>query len=423
MQKNRVTVIRDYIIRHSKFVFPIIVIAVVAVTVSIALNAGNAKAEPAESADPVESGPLRADAAMVQKSEEGVPEPESRDLNEDVPLTVNEDEKIQEIVIAYYNAKVHGDSETLTSIYDEVSERDMLDYLETAKYLDYIPALEIYTKPGLQEGDTIVYVYYRLCFVNHESEEVPGWQTFYVCTGEDGGLYFKSGENITEEEAEYITRVSGQDDVIEVNNRVSVEYNDLMEVHPEMLNYLAELKSQIKMAVGVALAKQNADAPEEPEEEAPTEGEEAPGEEQPATEPQPPVAAGPQYATSTTTVNVRCSDSEQADKLGKVAGGTRLEVQEVLINGWTKVVFEGKDGYIKSEFLAMEENAEGLEVIGTVTATANINVRTAATQESASLGVLAGGSSLELLAEEGEWCKVKYEGRIGYVKAEYVTKQ
>ncbi len=425
MQKNRMTVIRDYIVRNSKFVFPVIVIAVVAVTVSVALNAGNAKAEPAEFSDPVESSgsgepglPLEDTAS----AEEGVAQ--LRALNGDVPLTVNEDEKIQEIVIAYYNAKVNGDSETLRGLYDEVSERDMLDYLETAKYLSYIPALEIYTKPGLGEGDTIVYVYYRLCFVNHESEEVPGWQTFYVCTGEDGALYFKSGENITEEEAEYITSVSGQDDVIEVNNRVSVEYNDLMEVHPEMLNYMAELKSQIKMAVGVALAKQNADASQgsEGEQGEPEGGEENPAGES-ASEPQAPVPAGPQYATSNTTVNVRCSDSEQADKLGKVSGGTRLEVQEVLINGWTKVVFEGKDGYIKSEFLTMEENTEGLEVIGTVTATANINVRTAATQDSASLGVLAGGSSLELFADEGEWCKVRYEGRIGYVKSEYVTKQ
>ena len=45
MQKNRMTDVRDYIIRHSKFVFPVLVIAAVAITVSIALNASNAKAE------------------------------------------------------------------------------------------------------------------------------------------------------------------------------------------------------------------------------------------------------------------------------------------------------------------------------------------------------------------------------------------
>ncbi len=96
-------------------------------------------------------------------------------------------------------------------------------------------------------------------------------------------------------------------------------------------------------------------------------------------------------------------------------------MQEVRLNGWSKVVFEDKEGYIKSEFLNMEESVAGLQAIGTVTATTNINVRTSASQESASLGILAGGSSVELFANEGEWCKVSYEGRVGYVKSEFVT--
>ena len=391
MQKNRMTDVRDYIIRHSKFVFPVLVIAAVAITVSIALNASNAKAE---LADP--------EASVASVSEPSDPEKEKAmaplATNEEVPLVVNEDEKVQALVMAYYNAKVLGESETLRGLYDEISERDMLDYMETAKYLEYIPAIEVYTKPGLGEGDTIVYVYYRLCFVNHENEEVPGWQTFYVCTDESGELYFKSGENITEEEAEYITRVSGQDDVIEVNNRVAVEYNELME------------------------AEMNADAPQQPEEgEGEPSGEEPAAGSEPAGDSQPPVESGPWYATATTTVNVRASDSELAEKLGKVTGGTRLQVQEVRLNGWSKVVFEDKEGYIKSEFLNMEESVAGLQAIGTVTATTNINVRTSASQESASLGILAGGSSVELFANEGEWCKVSYEGRVGYVKSEFVT--
>ena len=415
MQKNRMTDVRDYIIRHSKFVFPVLVIAAVAITVSIALNASNAKAE---LADP--------EASVASVSEPSDPEKEKAmaplATNEEVPLVVNEDEKVQALVMAYYNAKVLGESETLRGLYDEISERDMLDYMETAKYLEYIPAIEVYTKPGLGEGDTIVYVYYRLCFVNHENEEVPGWQTFYVCTDESGELYFKSGENITEEEAEYITRVSGQDDVIEVNNRVAVEYNELMEAHPEMQNYMAEMKSQIKMAVGVALAEMNADAPQQPEEgEGEPSGEEPAAGSEPAGDSQSPVESGPWYATATTTVNVRASDSELAEKLGKVTGGTRLQVQEVRLNGWSKVVFEDKEGYIKSEFLNMEETVAGLQAIGTVAATTNINVRTSASQESASLGILAGGSSVELFANEGEWCKVSYEGRVGYVKSEFVT--
>ena len=96
-------------------------------------------------------------------------------------------------------------------------------------------------------------------------------------------------------------------------------------------------------------------------------------------------------------------------------------MQEVRVNGWTKIVFEGSDGYIKSEFLQMEESAEGQTAIGTVTATTNINVRTAPGEDAERLGLLSGGDSLDLLAIENGWCKVNYNGKIGYVKEEFVT--
>lgn len=425
MKRNRTTNVRDFIVKHSKLVFPVIVIAAVAVTVSVALNAGNTKAEQPDSEPSVSGVDIVNIGDLTQDNQTA-----TLALNEDVPLIPNEDEQIRAMVLAYYNALVLGDTETMAGIYDELSDNDLLSCVEKAKYLDHLPAWEIYTKPGLEEGTSIVYVYYRLCFVNHE-EEVPGWQTFYVCSNEDGELYFKNGKNLTEAENEYIMAVSGQDDVVEFNNRVSVEYNELIENHPELAEYLHEFRSQVNTAVGVALAERNANATEggeagedpgaETGEDAGATDPAGEGQETPQDTPQPP-ASGPMYATATTTVNVRNSDSEQAEKLGKVTGGTRVEVQEVRLNGWTKIVFEGQEGYIKSEFLAMEESAAGQEVIGAVTATANINIRTAASQDSESMGIMTEGSSLDLLGEEGDWCKVNYEGRIGYVKAEYVTR-
>ena len=44
MRNDKLTTIRDFIVKNSKFLFPVIVIAAVAVTVSIALNAGEARA-------------------------------------------------------------------------------------------------------------------------------------------------------------------------------------------------------------------------------------------------------------------------------------------------------------------------------------------------------------------------------------------
>lgn len=404
---NKLTDIRDFIVRNCKKVFPVVVVVVVALTVVIALNLNQEKASAEENNGQQENTVSGGDGTVQGPL----------DLNAEVPLVANEDSDIYSLVATYYNAKGTGDMDTLVSIYDVVPENDLLRYKETSKYLDYYTELQVYTKKGPEEGSVIAYVYYRVCFVDHE-EEFPGYETLYICRNDQGQLYIKNEVSFTQEEKDYIIAITAQDDMVEFNNRVTVEYNDLLLSNPSLFDYLNELGRQVDASIGVTLAEQNVDASSSEDEGQPEEDQNQEGA---AAEPQEPVqAATPQYATATTTVNVRSSDSEQADKLGKVESGSRLQVQEVGVNGWTKVVYEGKDGYIKSEFLEFTESAANQDVIGTVTATTNINIRAAANESSERLGMLPGGASLDLLAVEGDWCKVSYEGQAAYVKAEFV---
>lgn len=55
--------------------------------------------------------------------------------------------------------------------------------------------------------------------------------------------------------------------------------------------------------------------------------------------------------TPTTTINVRASASENADKIGIANAGEKLKLLEILENGWTKIEYEGKEAYVKSEYL------------------------------------------------------------------------
>ena len=403
MWKEKLHFLGNYIIKHSKVVLPAVVVVAVAVTVSVSLSMNNRHREEQQNAE---------SAAAV--SSEIATEP----TTEDVPLVANEEGAVYTLVATYYNAMATGDETTLRSVCDEISDKDMYRYLELAQYIDYYPTLEIYTKTGPEEGSVIAYVYYKIAFVGHE-EEVPGYQALYICTNDQGEMYIKRGEN-SEEVNDYIKTVSTQDDVVEFNNKITVEYNELMVDHPEVLQYISELDSQVSIAVGEKLANQVAGdqstdtSAEGGDQAADGQDTSAEGTEQPAEE------QGPQYVTTTTTVNVRSSDSEQADKLGKVAGGTKLQVLEQRANGWTKVDYEGKEGYIKTEFLQLAESAAGAEIIGTVTATTNINVRASASETADRLGVLSGGDSAELVGTEGDWSKIKYNGQIGYVKSEYV---
>ena len=402
MWKEKIHSIGNYIIKHNKVVLPAVVVVAVAITVSVSLSLSNRHKEAQQEAE-------IASAASETATETAT---------EEVPLVANEEGAIYTLIATYYNAMATGDEETLRSVCDEISDKDMYLYVELSQYIDYYPTLEIYTKTGPEEGSVIAYVYYKISFVGHE-EEVPGYQALYICTNDQGGLYIKRGEN-SEEVNEYIKTVSTQDDVVEFNNKITVEYNELMVDHPEVLQYISELDSQVSIAVGEKLANQVAGETQVAEagtEEGSTDGQDTQtenGEQQEAED------QGPQYVTTTTTVNVRSSDSEQADKLGKVSGGTKLQVLEQRPNGWTKVDYEGKEGYIKTEFLQLAESAAGTETIGTVTATTNINVRASASETADRLGVLSGGDSAELVGTEGDWSKIKYNGQIGYVKSEYV---
>lgn len=414
MWKDKVKLVGDYIIKHSKIAFPVIIIAAVAVTVTVALNAGG-------------------NGEAKNLTPESVPMESTEDIlaaaSQDVPLVENTDQAISTLIATFYNAWAGGDVDTIRSLCDVVADKDILHYQETAKYIEYYPSLEIYTKDGPEEGSDIAYVSYRVVFSGHE-EEFPGYRAYYICTDEQGNRYIKMGEN-SEEVNEYITMVSAQDDVVEFNNRITVEFNELMMEKPELFEYLSEMDSQVSTAVGEQLAQQNAtNTPEDGtagntentdntentegdaagQEQSPDENTEQPAEQVPAV----------QYVVTTTTVNVRSSDSENADRLGKVPGGTQLQLQEQRVNGWSKIVYEGGDGYIKSEYLQIVESADGAETLGTVTATTNINVRASASETADRLGVLAGGDTAELLAREDGWCKIKYNGQVGYVKADYV---
>lgn len=410
MQNEKWKIIRDYVVKHCKIIFPIVVIVVAAMTVVFALGARKEKA--AADSQQAESQSLQQDSSEAEQSA----------AIEDIPLVVNEDGELYTLLATYYNAMAEGDTETILSVCSEYSENELLRLQERAKYLEYYPTLEIYTKPGPEAGSTVAYVYYKLVFVNH-AEEVPGFQAWYICTNEEGNLYINTTGELPEDVNDYIVTVSTQADVVELYNKVQVEYNEVITAHPELLTYMQELSAQVNTSVGTVLAQENASNAGEGGNTDATENEnggDTGTDVQPSEET--PVDNGPQYATATTTVNVRSSDSEQADKLGKVTGGSQVQVQEVIANGWTKIVFEGKDGYIKSEYLQMAESAAGQDVIGTVTATTNINVRSAASETADRLGVLAAGESLDLLADENGWCKVKYNGQVGYVKSDYVSR-
>lgn len=405
--KERINLLIDKLIKNSKLVFPVIAGVAVAITVLVAMSAFGAKTDKMEQFD--------GDISAVP---EELSQPEEIVVQEDVPLQINEDAAVAQLIAGYFDALAAGDQETLNKICDFIEEDKMLEITELAKYIEAYSDLEIYTKPGYSEGASVAYVCYKMYFTGKEAG-YPGYRTLYVSKNLQGEQYLKF--DLSDEENEYIVQVSSQADVVDMNNRVAVEYNDLMSAQPELLKYLSEVHNEVQVAMGVIYGQEVTGTDQEPEDEtgASPESVAASGEDLPEegnTEPENVV----RYAKTNATVNVRSSDSQQADKMGKASSGTKLQVLEQKVNGWTKVLFENQEGFVKSEYLDVIESAEGAETIGSITAASNVNVRASASETADRLGVLTGGDSAELLAKENGWCKIIYEGQIGYVKEDFV---
>ncbi|MBR3825270.1 MAG: SH3 domain-containing protein [Lachnospiraceae bacterium] len=403
MFKEKMKRFSRFLLENSKLILPIIIILAVAITVLCALRAQDAKkASVAESSTAVgESTPVSetTEEEMVQ-----------------IPLTENTDSAIVSMIDAYYTACAQGDIESVRKIINHLDETKALFISAKSEYVeDYLDKV-VYSKPGPKPDSYLLYVYYKMKFVGFE-DTVSGMDLYYACKNADGSYYLNDAE-LSDEEKSYIDKASSQEDVVELNNRVEVECKDTLTKNEELFLYIQEVLKEAQKTTGEAIANQMKE--EQPEDTQTPEGENG---EVPEVTPAPVennATAEPVYAKATTTVNVRASDSEQADKVDKVTAGTKVEVLEQKVNGWSKVKIGNAEGYIKSEYLQLLNTASKEPVVGTVTATSNVNVRTAASETADRLGVLAGGEVVDLLGRENGWCKINYNGQIGYVKEDFV---
>ncbi|WP_235604050.1 SH3 domain-containing protein, partial [Bacillus gaemokensis] len=98
-------------------------------------------------------------------------------------------------------------------------------------------------------------------------------------------------------------------------------------------------------------------------------------------------------------------------------------------NGWAKISYKGKEGYVSLEFVKLEAGKQGekpvenitngVQETGTINAT-SLRVRSQANTNSAILGNLKNGEKVTILGKANGWAKISYKGKEGYVSLEFV---
>ncbi|MDE7257894.1 MAG: SH3 domain-containing protein [Lachnospiraceae bacterium] len=424
--KAKLEAFKNWLFRYSKIIMPVILVICVAVTVTIAINANKRKIAEEESTEATED---------VDMSDMTVDIPE-------VPLVQDAVPGINELFNTYYEAMVEGDTDTMNGLIDHLDSMEILKAQETSKYIESYPTVEVYTKIGPKEGTYIAYVYTEVKFADYD-KPIPGMRTYYVCTDENGDFYLNEDGEEDENVLNYIREVNLQDDVIDLNNKVAAAFNDMVAEDETLADFILDLNTEIDKNVGEALARAEGSNTPADEEEPTTEGDE-PSEETPETETEPeePVIVVTKVK-ATDVVNIRTSDSETADKLGKAAVGDEFTLLEEKGNGWSKISYEGREAYIKSEYLEPSEtkqaeaeepeetqeepeqqaqtNNDDAETTGTVTVKENVRIRASASESGEKLGTSYVGEKLEVIMKQADgWTKIKYNGRTAYVKSDYV---
>ena len=416
----------------------VIAIAVFLALIVVAFVVSTSLGEKAPSAEAVAVAETTAVATTEEATTMAIP---------DEPLQEDAFAEVNELVMKYYQAMADGDIDTLTTLATGLDEKEQIKIVKKSEYVENYPTVTCYTKQGPVADSYIVYAYYEVKLVDFETL-TPGMNALYVCKNEEGA-YYVNGETQPDEIIEYCELVSAQDDVVDLINTVQVKYNEIKSTDAELSEFLDNLPDILTAAVGEELAKMEAEANEAAAAEAVTAAEEAAAME---------AEAGTEVAEATETseeeqvtetvvktvrttevVNVRSSDSVTADKVGKAQLGEEYKLIEEKVNGWSKIEFEGKEAYIKTEYLEPadveetvvnndeEEEADAEDAAanspteGTATVTDTVNVRKSASTSAEKLGVCYPGEELEVIMKQADgWTKVKYNGATGYVKSEYL---
>ena len=406
-------------------IFAFIIVIVAAIGISVAL--GNSGGEEAALATEIST----TEETTVATTEEA--------LEQDAYPAVNE------LMKKYYQAMADGDVETLLSLTEGLDQKEQIKIAKKSEYIEGYPVLTCYTKNGLTENAFIVYAYYEVKLTGFETC-APGLNTWYV-VGDGAGNYVVSAGEQSADVIAYCESVSAQDDVVDLFNTVQVKYNDLRTNDVELSAFLDELPELLTAAVGEELAKIEAEEAKIAEEQAKAEEEQSKEE----AEDKPVVIV--KTVKTTDVVNVRSSDSETADKVGKAQKGEEFDLVEEKANGWSKIIFEGKEAFIKSEFLVAakeetvepseeeskedeskeddskkeeskeedESDNEGADVPanGTFTVTQTLNVRKSASETADKIGVCYPGDTIEIIMKQADgWTKVKFKGQTGYIKSD-----
>ncbi|MCR4843164.1 MAG: hypothetical protein K5840_07890 [Eubacterium sp.] len=310
---------------------------------------------------------------------------------------VNAHEDINDLMETYYTAYAEGDLTALQTVATPISTLEQSYITMMSSYLESYEVINVYTEQGLDENSYLVAVETAMHFDGVETA-APGIETFYVRKNDEGSYYIDnvyswfnlSGQENTIDQtiADRITEYKQEADGVYLFAKVDGEYDTALASDADLNTMMTKtipaalsqwVYSSTADSVTTNETTESTDGTDTTTEETTTEEttteetttEETTTEETTTEETTTEESTTESTTTTTTsskptvnddfekgteiycveTVVVRSKMKKKSDRVATVYGGEWLTVVESYDNGWTKVKYGKKKGYVKTSVL------------------------------------------------------------------------
>ena len=296
--------------------------------------------------------------------------------------------EINTLINNYYTAYAAMDTDTLSEIAVPFSDNEKSYVGVFGQYIEGYQNISCYTKHGPTEGSYLVSAYYEMKFYEVETT-APGLDFFFIEPDSEGTLYINNlygSYNLNRVENELdaniyavILQYIQQNDVIALQQDVDTKFNEAI---ASDANLATMLTATIPLEMKQWLASISANGGE-PTEQTPDDSENANGENS-ETE------SGSEAESQTESESESESETESQ---------TESEPESE-----SESESESQPAVIKVRLLVND-----------------VNIRSAATTDSASLGKAQEGDIYTKTGEEGDWIQIDYNGGVGYIRSDFLT--
>ncbi len=305
----------------------------------------------------------------------------------------NANEEINTLVKNYYTAYAAMDTDTLSKIAIPFSDNEKSYVGVFGQYIESYQNISCYTKHGPTEGSYLVSAYYEMKFYEVETT-APGLDFFYIEPDAEGKLYINNlygSYNLNRVENELdaniysvILQYIQQEDVIALQQEVDTKFNEAIASDANLATMITktiplEMKEWLA-SISVNGGEPSTEGSETTQEPGDSGNSETESESETGSEPESETGSEPESESETESESESESESETESE-----SDSEPKVVKVRVN------------------------------------LNDVNIRSAASKSSDSLGKAAQGDTFTKTGQEGDWIQIEYNGGVGYIRSDLLT--